>query len=31
VCKEREEKCNIYREVDSVEDNKKVEEVSKSS
>jgi hypothetical protein len=31
ACKEREKKCNVYREVDSAEDNKKVEEVSKSS
>jgi hypothetical protein len=28
VYKEKEEKYNVYREVDSIEDNKKVEKVS---
>jgi hypothetical protein len=31
ACKEREEKYNVYKRVDSKKDNKKVEEVSKSS
>jgi hypothetical protein len=30
VCKEREEKCNVCRRVDRVEDNKEVEEATKS-